>query len=71
MILYCDGPKIDAMMIHAMGEFMHEKKAADKALNFEGGGIGSTVCIIASMLTQAKYIEQNTTILNEERNKNQ
>jgi hypothetical protein len=54
-----------------MGEFMHEKKAADKALDFEGGDIRSTVCIIASMLTQAKYIEQNTTILNEERNKNQ
>lgn len=71
MILYCDGPKIDAMVIHAMGEFMHEKKAADKAVYFEGGDIRFTVCIIASMLTQAKYIEQNTTTLNKERNKNQ
>jgi hypothetical protein len=71
MILHCDCPKIDAMMIHAMGEFMHEKKAADKALDSEGGDIRFTMCIIASMLTQSKYIEQNTTILNEERNKNQ
>jgi hypothetical protein len=69
--LHCDGPKIDAMRIHAIGEFMHEKKAADKALNFEGGDIRFSVFIIASMLTQAKHIEQNTTILNEERNKNQ
>jgi hypothetical protein len=71
MILHCDCPKIDAMMIHAMGEFMHEKKAADKALDFEGGDMQFSVSIIASMLTQAKHIEQNTTILNEERNKNQ
>lgn len=48
-----------------------KKKAADKALDSEGGDIRFTMCIIASMLTQAKYIEQNTTILNEERNKNQ
>ena len=50
---------------------MHEKKAADKALDFEGGDMQFSVSIIASMLTQAKHIEQNTTILNEERNKNQ
>jgi hypothetical protein len=71
MILHCDCPKIDAMMIHAMGEFMHEKKAANKVQYFEGGDIRFTVCIIASMLTHAKHIEQNTTILNKERNKNQ
>ena len=71
MILHCDCPKIDAMMIHAMGEFMHEKKAADKALDSEGGDMQFSVSIIASMLTQSKHIEQNTTILNEERNKNQ
>ena len=71
MILHCDCPKIDAMMIHAMGEFMHEKKAADKALDIEGGDMQFSVSIIASMLTQAKHIEQNTTVLNEERNKNQ
>lgn len=40
-------------------------------MNFEGGDIRLSACIIALMLTQAKHIEQNTTILNEERNKNQ
>ncbi len=48
-----------------------KKNAADKALIFEGGDIRLLVSIIASMLTQAKHIEQNTAFFNEERNKNQ
>lgn len=54
-----------------MGEYMHEKKAADKALNFEGGDIRFAVNIIASMLTQAKHIEQNSTFFYKERYKYQ
>ena len=47
------------------------KKTADKALHFEGGDIRIAVSIIASMLTQAKQIEQNAAFFYKEWNENQ
>lgn len=53
------------------GNTCMNKKAADKALNFEGGDIRFAVNIIASMLTQAKHIEQNAAFFYKERYKYQ